>query len=95
LGNIIIFVALSSSVVSLPYEHDELIPSMNYQYPYQDNISNWKENSFNNFEGYLTQNVDARNILAILEFSNKILRDSQDIDIEFVEIVNQNFWELI
>ena len=31
----------------------------------------------------------------IIDFSKKVLQNTKDIDSEFVDIVNDNFWELI
>lgn len=38
---------------------------------------------------------DEDKIQVIIDFSQKLLNNSKDIDGEFVDIVNKNFWDLV
>lgn len=40
-------------------------------------------------------NEDKEKLQTIIDFSNKVLQNTKNIDSEFVKIVNDNFWELI
>lgn len=46
----------------------------------------------NNFE---IKNNESENLNLILEFSNLIITKSKDIEPEIIEMVNENFWDLI
>ena len=100
--NIILLSSLSGSTVgvALPYENVEnLIPQSNIEVTVQNkfpNISNLLiDGDSNNYSllSYVRYDNE-NNINAILQFSKRIIENSKDIDAEFVEIVNQNFWEL-
>ena len=47
LANFVILATISSSVISLSYDSDSLIPKMNHSYNHQNNIADWKDNAFN------------------------------------------------
>jgi hypothetical protein len=92
LANFVILATLSSSVLSLSYDSDSLIPKMNHSYNHLYNIADWKDNAFNLYQ---IQDENLIKIQTIVEFSKKVLGNTKDIDREFVDIVNENFWELI
>jgi hypothetical protein len=71
------------------------IPVANYDYNHLDSIAEWKENAFNLTPSFKLQDEHLIKFQAIIEFSKKVLINSKDIDSEFVDIVNENFWELI
>ncbi len=95
LSNIVLLVTISSSAISLPYDLDPLIPNLNHQYNYQTSIADWKDTAFNQSIDYKIPDERMEKIQTILNFSKKVLQNTKDIDSEFVEIVNENFWELI
>jgi hypothetical protein len=95
LANFVILATISSSVLSLSYDSDSLIPKMNHNYNHQNNIADWKDNAFNLSSDYQIQNESLVKIQTIVEFSKKVLSNTKDIDSEYVDIVNENFWELI
>jgi hypothetical protein len=95
LANLVILATISSSVISWSYDSDSLIPKLNHTYEYQNNISDWKDKAFNESSGYQLHDENLVKIQTIVEFSKKVLGNTKDIDNEFVDIVNENFWELI
>lgn len=95
LANIILLATISSSVISLSYDSDALIPEMNHNYNFQINIADWKDNAFNQSVDYQLQDENIEKLQTIIDFSKKVLQNTKDIDSEFVDIVNENFWELI
>lgn len=95
LPNIILLATLSASVVSLPYNFDSLIPQINHSYVCQNDIANWKDYALiQNYE-YQQFSNDEKNLQTIIEFSRKVINNTKDIDREFVDIVNDKFWDLI
>lgn len=95
LANIVLLATISSSVISLSYDSDTLIPKMNHNYRFQNNIADWKDNAFNQSIDYQLQNESIEKLQTIIDFSKKVLQSTKDIDSEFVDIVNENFWDLI
>ena len=95
LANIVLLATISSSVISLSYDSDSLIPKMNHKFSYQSNIADWKDYAFNHSVDYKLQDESMEKLQTIIDFSKKVLQNTKDIDSEFVDIVNENFWELI
>lgn len=95
LSNLLVLAALSSTVICLPYESYSLIPEVRYSYQYHVNIADWKDTAFNLSADYKIQDENSSKIETIVAFSKKIIGNSIDIDSEFVDIVNDNFWDLI
>jgi len=95
LANIVLLATISSSVISLPYDTDNLIPKMNHNYWHENNIADWKDNAFNQSFDYQIPDEDMIKLQTIIEFSERILVNTKDIDSEFVDIVNEKFWELL
>lgn len=61
----------------------------------QNNIADWKDFAFNQSVDYQLQDESMEKLQTIIDFSKKVLQNTKDIDSEFVDIVNDNFWELI
>lgn len=95
LANIILLATMSSSVLSMNYELDTFIPKMNYKFSYQSGLTDWKDNAFNHSTDYQLLDESLINIQTIINFSKKVISNTKDIDNEFVDIVNDNFWDLI
>ncbi|MGI6444100.1 MAG: hypothetical protein ACOX2I_00010 [Candidatus Ozemobacteraceae bacterium] len=67
---------------------------MNHNYSFHRNIADWKDNAFDQPLDYQLQNENEEKLQTIIDFSKKVLQNTKDIDSEFVNIVNDNFWEL-
>ncbi len=81
----------------MPYElsSESLIPDEEVKYEIMKNFSDWKDSAFNPITSNTVVIEDVEKIQTIIEFSRKVLADSTDIDNEYVDIVNENFWDLI
>ena len=96
LSNLIVLATLSSTVLSLSYDDSSaLIPDVKPEYAHHVNLADWKDNAFNVSINYTIQDDYSEKVQAILGFSKKILDNTTDLDSEFVDIVNENFWELV
>ncbi len=96
LSNFLIFATLSSSVVCFSYETENyLTPQHEATYEHHVNIADWKDNAFNPSIDYSFHNEDAEKINTMISFTKNLLENSKDIESEFVDIVNENFWDLI
>ena len=98
LTKLFLFTTLSTSVISLPYDNAEsLIPEINPNYENHMSLtdSDWRDNAFNNSTDYTLQTENSDKIDTIIGFSKKVIENSIDIDSEYVDIVNENFWDLI
>ena len=96
LSNLIVLATLSSSVVSLPYEDfTSPIPDSKTDYSRQMMSGDWKDNAFVESTDYSIKNDVAERIQTILNFSKNVSYNSKDLDSEFIDIVNEHFWELI
>lgn len=94
--SLMFFATLSSSVIMLPYElTNTLIPTSEVNFTKMENIADWKEKAFNTSSDYTFNNEADMKIQIIIGFSSRILDNSTNIDSEFVDIVNEHFWELI
>lgn len=91
--NLLLLATISSSAVCLTYDASGLIPAMEHKYDIAENIADWNENAFNKLPTYSAQ--DEEKYQAIIGFSQRILTNTADIDSEFVDIVNENFWDLL
>ena len=97
LPNLVLLATVSSSsVLSLPYDSASLIPSLTASYKCNESILDWKDRAFNTTTDYhYSSNEYIVKAQVIIEFSRKVIENSVEIDEEFVDIVNDNFWELI
>jgi hypothetical protein len=95
LTSLILLATISTSVVCLPYDTDSLIPRTNANYVCYADVSDWKDSAFNQSGDYNLQFNHSSKIQTIIEFSKKLVENSVDIDQEYVDIVNDNFWDLI
>lgn len=95
--NILIYTALGTTLsfpVMLPYEEDfsqkeDLKSNQITEDPYS-NLMNQINESY-----LLWQQNDIEKINSIIDVSRKLISKSIDIDSEYVDIVNDNFWDLI
>jgi hypothetical protein len=95
-SNLIIQETLSSSVVRLEYESESyFIPQIGTNLEYPEEIAEWKDRAFNESDYYNFQDEDVAKIDTLISFTKNLLENSIDIENEFVDIVNDNFWDLI
>lgn len=95
--NFLIYTALGTTLsfpVMLPYEEDfsqkeDLKSTQIAEDPYSSLMNQINESYL------LWQQKDIEKINSIVELSKKLISKSIDIDSEYVEIVNDNFWDLI
>ncbi|MEA3446760.1 MAG: hypothetical protein U9R19_18750 [Bacteroidota bacterium] len=96
LSNLIIFATLSSSVVSLSHDTESyLTPQTEAQFEHHVDIADWKDRAFKESLDYSFHNEDIEKINTMISFTQNLLKNSKDIESEFVDIVNDNFWDLI
>ena len=96
LSNLVILVTLSSSVVNLNYDAESyLTPQIESKFEQHVNIADWKDRAFNDSPDYSFHNEDVEKMNTIISFTQNLLENSKDIEREFVDIVNDNFWGLI
>lgn len=96
LSNLVILATLSSSVVSLSHETESyLLPRHEATLEHHVNIADWKDNAFNPSHDYSFHNEDVEKINTLILFTQNLLENSKDIESEYVDIVNANFWDLI
>ncbi|NJY61438.1 hypothetical protein HC174_01535 [Salinimicrobium sp. CDJ15-81-2] len=98
LSNIVVLATISSSVLSLSYDiSDANIPVMRADYEHHLTMrGDWKDSAFNpSSDYYLDEDSQSSKIQTILKFSNDLIKNSKDLDSEYVDIVNENFWDLI
>jgi hypothetical protein len=96
LTNLMLLATISSSVISLSYDSpDSLMPMHEATYTHMINIAEWKDNAFNTLPDYSLPNEEQEKIQTIIGFSHQVLSNSTDIESEYVDIVNENFWDLI
>ncbi len=94
-NNLILFASISSSILSMSYDSETLIPQKEANYNYEHSLVDWKDDAFNHTYNYSFQDVNNVKIKSIIELSKKLMDKSHDIDNEFVDIVNEKFWDLI
>ncbi len=97
LSNLLILVTLSSSsLVGLTHETESyLMPKQEITFKYSSDIAEWKDNAFNQTPDYNFHDENMEKISVIISFTSNLLEKSKDIENEFVDIVNDNFWDLI
>jgi hypothetical protein len=89
-------VAASATVTQLPYDTNPVnnpydIGSFNVK----KEISEWDRTNMTTFSQSDLPYAERQKLDTVLDFAQKLISDSTDIDSEFVEIVNEHFWDLI
>ena len=95
LGNFLLLTAISASTIYIDQPENDLNMRINEKGNYKlseefigmegGNSSSRTYNSLN----------DVDNLNTIIDFTEKIIQNSKDLDQEYVNIVNDNFWDLI
>lgn len=96
LSNLVILATLSSSVVNLSHDSESYLePIHEANFKNHFDIVDWKDSAFNQSGAYSIDNKSDEKMGEIISFTKKVLNNSKDIESEFVDIVNDNFWDLI
>lgn len=86
--------ALSSAIIPLNYEwFDKIDPSIEVPFSYVPDKT-WNYNSISNEDIYLNS-IENERLKIVMNFSQDLINNSTELDYEFVEIVNNNFWDLL
>ena len=94
LATILLLAAMNSGTVCLSLETN-ILPSCNATYTYTHDLSQLRDQILYDIPVYTTVESETAKINLIVAFSKNIVEHSKDIDSEFVEIVNNKFWDLI
>ena len=97
LGNCLMILAtLSSGQICLPYDVGSYFsPKIAATYNIDKDLSSWQDEAFAVSSGYTILNEDSERLQIIINFSKKLIEKSANLDSEYVDIVNDNFWSLI
>src|SRR5690625_2833514 len=95
LKNLIIMTTLSTSVMSA-YDAQLLVPEKNYSEPDRiDDVADMMDTVFDQPPQYTYHDENQSRFQAVEDFARKVHANTKDIDNEFVEVVNENFWDII
>lgn len=95
LPNLLFLATISSSSLNIHVENYHTFNNYDISLEHKVNITDWKDNAFNSSVDYTFHNEDISKIETMLSITNTLLNNSEDIESEFVGIVNENFWDLI
>lgn len=87
--SILLAVNFTNSVTYSSFERSNLMPSTNVEYPLTDSYY------FDPIGQYTNNAIVVEKEKIIIDFSQKLINNMIDIDSEYVEIVNNNFWDLL
>lgn len=93
--NLVVIATISSSVLTLSYDMNNSLPKNKVDYEYGQDVSDWKHNAFHHSTNYTFLDEFSDKFSTVLSFSKTMIENSQDLDCEIVDIVNENFWDLI
>lgn len=87
---------MSSSVLNIDYLTGNLLPQKIFTEVHQQSqLSDWKDRAFNLSTQYTILDDETEKINILIQFSKKLMVRSVDLDSEIVDMVNENFWELL
>ncbi len=97
IAGLVAAVTISSSSLVLPYDHIEYSSYFNtLPVTNSNDISRWSDNKLINSDLYSIQdNSDYAKYKIMNSFANNLLENSKDVEPEYVDFVNEHFWELI
>jgi hypothetical protein len=96
LSNFLILASVSSSVLNFNYMKEYLMPDkIISEMKQQEDITDWKINAFNYSPHYTILDDEAEKMAIIISFSNKLMEYTVDLDNDIVDMVNENFWDLL
>jgi len=94
LANLVMMATVSTSVISLPFETD-LELAVAPSYTQVESFQDWKDSAYSFSTGYELLSAETEKIQIILNFTKNILEFSSNLESEFLEIVDDNFWDLV
>lgn len=94
LATLVLFATMNTTAICITFDQS-MLPTCNAEYIHSTEISNWREQYLKEYTSSIHNSNDINKIEMIIEFSKKVIENSNDIDSEFVEIVNNKFWDLI
>lgn len=88
---------LGGGIMNLPHSSDNIIPRENHQNTYREShIEDWNTNKLEATTDFTLPNSSENHKLqTIIDFSRNLMDNSKEIDGEFVDIINENFWDLV
>lgn len=94
--SLILLSALSSSILPVSYEINRSItPSIEATYKF-DKATTWDYREIDNKSNFeLNNRIETEKMNIILSFSKELVDNLTEMDSEFIEIVNSNFWDLL
>jgi len=98
IGNLFLFASLGAgtTIALFPYEYDyNAFPKEKGSYAVNTNISDWSKNIFSPSTQYAFVDEDVEKINTIINFTKIMIENTKDMDAEFVDIVNDHFWDLV
>ena len=94
--NLLFLATISGSSVNLGYDTNNLIPGINMVSDIQtQNIEDWKMNVLNLSPWYTIMEDESEKLAILFRFSQKLVDYGVDLDSDIVEMVNENFWDLL
>ncbi len=94
ISNLLVLASISSSVLPLQYESDYILQN-NASYVYCQDLADWSTSVLQNPLNYIASNNNNEKIKALLVFTKTLIENSTEIEGEIVDLVNENFWDLI
>ncbi len=97
LSNFLIIASLSSSsLINSDYLSNNLFPQKNISgYHLQASMFDWKDMAFNTSGQYTILDEETEKIDIMLHFTKNLLTTSVDLESEIIDLVNENFWNLL
>ncbi|HOF55974.1 MAG TPA: hypothetical protein PLD74_09545 [Prolixibacteraceae bacterium] len=94
--NLLFLATISGSSVNLGYDQNYLIPGIKMVSEIQtQNIEDWRMNVLNLSPGYTIMEDESEKLAILCRFSQKLIDYGVDLDSDIVEMVNENFWDLL
>lgn len=95
--NLILISAISSSAISLNYQNQtqKSAPSTSAKYNFEKKQSLVYHSVDDKTDYIINNRGNNQEIENILSFSKKLIEGSTEMDSEFVNIINENFWDLM
>ncbi|KAF0239193.1 MAG: hypothetical protein FD181_173 [Prolixibacteraceae bacterium] len=94
ISNLLVLASISSSVLPLQYESDYILQN-NASYIYCQDIADWSASILQNPLNYVASNYNIEKFKTLLVFTKTLIENSTEIEVEIVDLVNENFWDLI
>lgn len=94
LKSLVLMTAISTAIVPFNYQnYDKIAPTTEVAFNFPPDKS-WHYNSISKEDSYLNV-LENEKIGIIMNFSQDLIDNSTELDAEFIQIVNNNFWDLL